>query len=62
MVCAEVVTTATRKMQHIEEKIQTLQAMKNALGAMVKACESKSDAGECPILDALDDATKVVNK
>ncbi len=60
LVCAEAQATATRKIKEIEEKIKNLRAMKNALGILVKTCESQNGVRECPILDALDE--KLQNK
>ncbi len=53
--CDDVRRHALHKIRDIEEKIQTLQAMKDALFKLVKECASTSAAAsDCPILEALD--------
>ncbi len=52
--CGDVKKRADIKIAEIGEKIQTLQRMKAALIKLVKACEENKQAGECPILEALD--------
>lgn len=45
---------AKKKVADIEEKIRTLEAMKEALNALAEACPGCGPLSECPILDALD--------
>ncbi len=52
--CGDVKKRADIKIAEIGEKIQTLQRMKTALIKLVKACEENRQAGECPMLEALD--------
>ena len=40
------------KIADIEQKIQTLRAMKKALARLVATCSGKSSASECPILES----------
>jgi MerR family mercuric resistance operon transcriptional regulator len=42
------------KVANIEEKIRTLQAMKDVLNALAESCPGCGPLSECPILDALD--------
>ena len=53
--CAEVRATASDKIDDIARKIQSLQAMKRALGVLVRSCERDGSTRRCPILEALDD-------
>ena len=45
---------ARAKLADIEEKIQSLRAMKHALTALAESCPGRGPLSECPILDALD--------
>lgn len=50
----EVKKRAQEKIQQIEDKIQTLNAMKNALDRLHDACSGQGPASDCPILESLD--------
>ncbi len=53
--CEDVCRQALHKIGDIEEKIQTLQAMKQALRKLVKECDSaNAPVSDCAILEALD--------
>lgn len=52
--CAAVKSCAETKIGDIEERIRSLQRMKEALESLTAACSGKGPSGECPILDALD--------
>ena len=52
--CAEVRGKAQAKIADIEEKIQTLQRMKQALLKVTKQCSGRGPTSECPILEALE--------
>ena len=53
--CDEVRRHALHKIGDIEEKIQTLRAMKHALRGLVQECASTSATlSDCPILESLD--------
>ena len=54
---AEVRRTAEAKIADIEAKIRTLQEMKRALEKLTEGCSGRGQAGECPILHALDRET-----
>jgi MerR family mercuric resistance operon transcriptional regulator len=52
--CAEVRRRAEGKIADIEDRIQTLQRMKQALARVTRECKGRGPTSECPILDALD--------
>jgi MerR family mercuric resistance operon transcriptional regulator len=51
--CAEIQKHAMDKIKEIDEKIQTLYAMKRALSKLVAQCSGKGSITECPILEAI---------
>jgi len=51
--CGEVRRRAEAKIADIEEKIQALRRMKQALTKLVAACSGQGPTSECPILEAL---------
>ena len=51
---AEVRGLANAKINDIEEKIQTLHRMKEALGRITERCSGCGPASECPILESID--------
>lgn len=53
--CADVRERAHTKVQDIDEKIRTLQAMRRALSTLMSECTGRGGISECPILDALED-------
>lgn len=53
--CADVYQRAQAKIQNIDEKIRTLQAMRRALSKLMAECEGRGGISECPILEALED-------
>lgn len=52
--CNEVKELTEDKISDMEEKIRTLQEMKEALGKLLSACTGTGPTSECPILDALE--------
>ena len=50
----EVKKRAEAKIADIEEKIETLQRMKETLARLVKRCDGCRPTSECPILEALE--------
>ncbi len=52
--CAEVRKRGEAKLAQIQEKIQALQRIQEALGRLVNACEQGGPTGECPIIEALE--------
>ena len=53
--CTKVKAKAKQKLSEIQVKIESLSQMKEALDLLVKACDGKSDVGDCPILSAVED-------
>lgn len=53
--CAQVRAAARAKIEDIDHKLQSLRAMRRALGVLVGSCTSDGSARQCPILEALDD-------
>ena len=51
---SEVRALAEAKIMAIEEKMQTLQRMKQALGRITERCSGCGPASECPILESID--------
>jgi MerR family mercuric resistance operon transcriptional regulator len=54
--CADVRTTARAKMEDIDRRIESLRAMRKALGVLVDTCRSNASVRKCPILEALEAA------
>ncbi|MFQ5876239.1 MAG: MerR family DNA-binding protein [Acidobacteriota bacterium] len=52
--CADVRGRARRKIDDIDQKIRTLQAMRKALVRLEAACSGRGPISGCPILDSLD--------
>lgn len=52
---SQVKKLAELKIQDIEAKIQSLQAMKSILSELTEACSGKGSVDHCPILSCLDD-------
>lgn len=51
---AEIRALARAKISDIEQKIQTLERMKAALGRITERCSGCGPASECPILERID--------
>ena len=52
--CADVRERAESKVQDIDDKVRTLQAMRKALTKLIGECSGKGLVTQCPILEALD--------
>ena len=52
--CADVRERAEAKVQDIDDKVRTLQAMRKALTKLIGECSGKGPVTQCPILEALD--------
>ncbi|MFQ5749375.1 MAG: MerR family DNA-binding protein [Planctomycetota bacterium] len=52
--CERVRKKATAKIREVEEKIQALQTIRDALSHLVTRCSSRGATTECPILDAME--------
>ncbi len=53
--CADVRQRAEAKIQDIESKMRTLNAMKKALSKLMAECSGRGPITDCPILEALDE-------
>lgn len=56
--CVQIRKRAEAKIADIEDKISSLQRMKQALRKLTAACGGKGSVSACPILDALEDGKK----
>lgn len=52
--CSAVRAVATAKIADVEQKIETLKAMKRVLERVTGTCRSAGPISECPILESLD--------
>lgn len=52
--CADVRKRAEIKVQDIDDKIRTLQAIRKALTKLIGECSGEGPVTQCPILEALD--------
>ena len=52
--CADVKRRAEAKIEDIDDRIRTLERMKQALAKLTSACSGRGKTNDCPILDALD--------
>ena len=60
--CDSILDRAEEKIREIEERIQTLQRMKEALRALAKACPGQGPVTQCPIIGATDDFYEAVHE
>ena len=58
--CADVRDRAEAKITDIEEKIATLERMREALADLTAACDGRGGVSECPILEAVDEREREV--
>jgi len=54
--CGNVKETATASIRRIEEQIRALSQMRRALGKLVAECLNGGPNGDCPIIQALEEA------
>jgi MerR family transcriptional regulator, copper efflux regulator len=52
--CADVRQRAEVKVQDIDDKVRSLQAMRKALTRLIGECSGSGPVSQCPILEALD--------
>lgn len=52
--CADVLKRARKKIDDIDARIRSLQAMRQALSKLMSECAGRGPVSKCPILDALD--------
>lgn len=57
--CREAESTAARAIERVDERMAELSRMKTALASLLDSCRNRSPAGECPIIEALEDAEAV---
>ncbi|KAF0218626.1 MAG: MerR family transcriptional regulator mercuric resistance operon regulatory [Geobacteraceae bacterium] len=53
-VCADVRKRAVAKIAEIEQKMETLERMKEVLAGLAAECERRGPVSECPILEAME--------
>lgn len=51
--CSDIRERAQTKVQNIDDKVRTLQAMRKALTKLIGECSGKGPVTQCPILEAL---------
>ena len=52
--CTDIKLHATQKIEEVDQKIQDLNRIRDALGRMVMKCSGRGDLSECPILEELE--------
>ena len=52
--CSDIKSRTEKKLEHIVEKIKTLEKMKSTLMEVSRACSGGGPVSECPILEALE--------
>jgi MerR family transcriptional regulator, copper efflux regulator len=57
--CADIRQRALDKITSIEEKMETLKAMKHVLAKLIEECSGHGEITDCPILASLDTEGKV---
>lgn len=58
--CDHIVEKAEQKIHEIDEKVQTLLRMKEALEALAQACPGQGPVTECPVIEVTDDFYRIV--
>lgn len=53
--CSHIVEKAEEKIREIDEKVQTLLRMKEALEALAQACPGQGPIADCPVIEVTDD-------
>lgn len=52
--CTDIKIRATRKIEEVDQKIQDLNRIRDALGRMIMKCSGRGALSECPILEELE--------
>jgi len=52
--CADIKLRATQKIEEVDQKIQDLNGIRDALGRMIMKCSGSGTLSECPILEELE--------
>ncbi len=60
--CGDIKKVAAGKITEIEEKMRTLETIRDALMRLVETCEESRQAEECPILWAFDKDKREVDR
>lgn len=58
--CADVRNYASQKIGDIQERIRSLQRMRNSLEKLLRECSGDLPATECPILESLESKSQIV--
>lgn len=56
--CSAVKNLASARIEEMKQKIRMLEAMSASLARLVKTCDRPQSRRECPLLEAIDEATK----
>ncbi len=57
--CRDAEQTATRAIERVEARMSELAQMKRALASLLDSCRNRTPAGDCPIIEALEDLETV---
>jgi MerR family mercuric resistance operon transcriptional regulator len=52
--CTDIKLRATQKIEEVDQKIQDLKRIREALGRMIMKCSGRGALSECPILEVLE--------
>jgi MerR family copper efflux transcriptional regulator len=52
--CADIKLRATQKIEEVDQKIQDLKRIREALGRMILKCRGRGALSQCPILEELE--------
>ncbi len=52
--CADIKLRATQKIEEVDQKIQDLKRIRDALGRLILKCSGRGALRECPILEELE--------
>lgn len=58
--CDHIVEKAEEKILEIDEKVEALLRMKEALEALARACPGRGPVAQCPVIDETDDFYRIV--
>lgn len=58
--CDHIVEKAEQKILEIDEKVEALLRMKEALEALARACPGRGPVAQCPVIDETDDFYRIV--
>jgi MerR family mercuric resistance operon transcriptional regulator len=52
--CSDIKLRATRKIEEVDQKMQELKRIRDALGRMIMKCSGRGSLTDCPILEELE--------